>query len=233
MLNDPFNTATIKQISGFDRPQVMVISFSYTTPKINNFGGNNVGGKAIRFLARDWTLSGVLRYQSGGLIASATSNNNLWQKFGCIERCDQLRRHQPAGKLCGRPVLPGCESEQQQFRPDYDGCAESESLWSNQTTPTFGDSAPYYTNCRWRRQPAESLSLGRIFRVKEKYQLLIQAQFFNVFNRVTLPSRPSERPPRLRPSTTLYRVIRRQPVLQVRPVMYLGRSQAASARSVF
>ena len=60
------------------------------------------------------------------------------------------------------------------------------NAWSNQSTETFGDSAPYYSNCRWQRQPAESLSLGRIFRVKERLQLLIQAQFFNVFNRVVL-----------------------------------------------
>ena len=57
----------------------------------------------------------------------------------------------------------------------------------NQTTETFGNAAPYYSNCRWQRQPAESLSLGRIFRIKEKIQLLIQAQFFNVFNRVFYP----------------------------------------------
>ena len=35
VLNDPFNTPTIKQFSGFDQPQVLVISFTYTTPKIN------------------------------------------------------------------------------------------------------------------------------------------------------------------------------------------------------
>jgi hypothetical protein len=63
------------------------------------------------------------------------------------------------------------------------------SRWVDQDTipgqaETFGNAAGYYSNCRWQRQPAESLSAGRVFRVKEKYQLLIQAQFFNVFNRV-------------------------------------------------
>ena len=62
------------------------------------------------------------------------------------------------------------------------------NAWSNQTTETFGDAAPYYNNCRWQRQPGESLSLGRIFRIKEKIQLLLQAQFFNVFNRVFFPA---------------------------------------------
>jgi hypothetical protein len=62
------------------------------------------------------------------------------------------------------------------------------NAWSNQKTETFGDSAPYYSDCRWQRQPAESLSLGRIFHIREKLQLLIQAQFFNVFNRVVYPA---------------------------------------------
>lgn len=54
----------------------------------------------------------------------------------------------------------------------------------NQQPGTFGTSAPYYANCRWQRQPAESLSIGRIFRIKEKYQIQIRAEFQNVFNRV-------------------------------------------------
>ena len=41
----------------------------------------------------------------------------------------------------------------------------------NQNPGTYGVSAPYYNNCRWQRQPSESISFGRIFRVKEKYQL--------------------------------------------------------------
>jgi hypothetical protein len=48
----------------------------------------------------------------------------------------------------------------------------------------FGVSSPYYSNCRWQRQPQENLSVGRIFRVKEKYQLQIRAEFTNPFNRV-------------------------------------------------
>jgi hypothetical protein len=48
----------------------------------------------------------------------------------------------------------------------------------------FGGAAPYYASNRWQRQPAESLSFGRIFRIKERYQLQIRAEFQNVFNRV-------------------------------------------------
>ena len=140
ILNDPFNTATIKQISGFDRPQVMVISFSYTTPKINSFGGDNVGGKAIRFLARDWTLSGVLRYQSGGLIASATSNNNLWQNFGYINGVTNFGGTNPLENYVAGQSCLAINANSSNFDPTTT-VALNPNRWVNQTTPTFGDSA--------------------------------------------------------------------------------------------
>ncbi|MGP0072201.1 MAG: hypothetical protein ACLPWF_09730, partial [Bryobacteraceae bacterium] len=56
--------------------------------------------------------------------------------------------------------------------------------WTDAPPGTFGVSAPYYINNRWQRQPAESLSVGRNFRVKEKYNFQIRAEFQNPFNRV-------------------------------------------------
>jgi hypothetical protein len=191
ILNDPYNTPTIKQLSGFNQPQVMVISFTYTTPKIgnNSFLPDNTAGKAVKWLARDWTLGGVLKYASGALIASPETNNTLWNTMGIggtpLNGVSNFGGSEPlentvAGQSC-LAVNPNSH-----FDPTKT-LALNPNAWSNQTTETFGDAAPYYTNCRWQRQPAESLSLGRIFRVKEKYQLLIQAQFFNVFNRVQFP----------------------------------------------
>jgi hypothetical protein len=191
VLNDPFNLATFKQLSGFDQPQTMVISFSYTTPKINNnFLGDNVGSKAVKWIARDWTIGGVLKYASGNLLASATSNNTLWNTMGVggtplngvsnFGGTAPLENYVP-GQSC-LAINPNSH-----FDPTTT-IALNTNAWVNQSTETFGNSAPYYSNCRWQRQPAESLSVGRIFRVKEKYQLLIQAQFFNVFNRVAYPA---------------------------------------------
>lgn len=58
------------------------------------------------------------------------------------------------------------------------------NAWVDVGPGQYGVSAPYYNNCRWQRQPAESLSVGRIFRIREKYQLQLRAEFQNVFNRV-------------------------------------------------
>ena len=38
--------------------------------------------KALSWIARDWTISGLLRYQSGSLIRTPPSNNNLLTDLG-------------------------------------------------------------------------------------------------------------------------------------------------------
>ena len=204
VLNDPFNKNDFKQLSGFDRPQAMVISFSYTTPKIrNNFLGDNAGGKAVNWLARDWTVGAVLRYQSGQLLQSPASNITLWNTMGVggtpLNGVSNFGGSEPlenvvAGQSC-LAVNPNSH-----FDPTTT-LVLNPNAWSNQTTETFGTAAPYYSSCRWQRQPAESISLGRIFRVKEKYQLQIQAQFFNVFNRVVYPA-PTASTTSVTPATT-------------------------------
>ncbi len=199
VLNDPYNTATLKELSGLDQRQAMVISFSYTTPKINNnFLGDNVGGKGLRWLARDWTFGGVLRYQSGALIASPPSGNNLWNAMGIGSGATSgtfgngVSNFDSNGGAALENVVAGQSCLSVNPNSHFDPTKTlvlNPNRWVDQDTlagqtETFGTAAGYYSNCRWQRQPAESLSVGRIFRVKEKYQLLIQAQFFNVFNRV-------------------------------------------------
>ncbi len=193
VLNDPYNTRTIKQISGFDQPQVLVVSFSYTTPKAEGLLGGNGAGKALSWLARDWTIGGVLRYSSGQIMQSPASNITLWNTMGIGGTPLNGVSNFSGGGASTEPLENYVSGQSclavnpnSHFDPTKT-LALNPNAWSNQTTETFGNSAPYYSNCRWQRQPAESLSLGRIFRIKEKVQLLVQAQFFNVFNRVFYP----------------------------------------------
>jgi hypothetical protein len=60
------------------------------------------------------------------------------------------------------------------------------AAWTDAAPGTFGTSAPYYNNYRWQRQPSESLSIGRIFRIREQMALQIRMDFQNPFNRVFL-----------------------------------------------
>ena len=59
--------------------------------------------------------------------------------------------------------------------------------WSDVPQGQWGSSAPYYGDYRYARQPSEQLSLGRTFRVKERYRLQVRAEFFNLFNRIVSP----------------------------------------------
>ena len=52
------------------------------------------------------------------------------------------------------------------LRPDHATGAESGGVDRTRPPGTFGTAAPYYNDYRWQRQPAESLSLGRIFRMQ-------------------------------------------------------------------
>jgi Carboxypeptidase regulatory-like domain len=190
VLNDPYNTPTIKQLSGFDQPQVLVISFSYTTPKWQTDGGS---ARGVSWLARDWNIGGVLKYASGQLMQSPASNITLWNTMGIGGTPLNGVSNFSGGGASTEPLenyVPGqnclAVNPNSHFNPDTTLVLNSKA-WVNQSTETFGDSAPYYSGCRWQRQPAESLSLGRTFRIKEKIQLLIQGQFFNVFNRVFYP----------------------------------------------
>jgi len=65
------------------------------------------------------------------------------------------------------------------------------AAWTDASPGEFGTAAPYYNDYRWQRQPAESLSLGRTFKMfKERTSLSIRGEFYNIFNRVFL-STPS------------------------------------------
>ena len=43
--------------------------------------------------------------------------------------------------------------------------------------------AAYYNDYRFRRRPVENMSIARNFRIKERANLQIRAEFTNVFNR--------------------------------------------------
>ncbi len=184
LINDVFNYKQNKQISGFSRPFMLVISANYTTPKLR---GDSGALKAFSWAARDWVIGTVLRYQSGVVIRSAGSNNSL------LSQLDRGPSNNPAlwgggqtmqNRVAGQPVLavdPNCHC----FDP-FSTLTLNPSAWSDAPFGQFGTAAPYYNDVRWQRQPAESVSLGRTFRIKERATFNVRAEFYNVFNRVFL-----------------------------------------------
>jgi hypothetical protein len=188
LINDVYNRNANKQLSGFSRPFVLVTSFRYTTP---GFAADHSSMKALAWVTRDWNFAGVLRYQSGELIRSPASNNQL---------LNQLARgpsNNPAiwgggttyfNRVQGQPLLnfdPNCKC----FDPTTQ-LLLNPGAWSDAPAGAFSSSAPYYGNYRWQRQPAESLSLGRTFGIakENRVKLDVRVEFFNIFNRLFLAS---------------------------------------------
>lgn len=182
LINDVYNKGLNKQISGFSIPQELVISFSYTTPKL---AGGTGGFKVLSVLARDWTYSGVLRYQNGQILQTPFSSNNLLFNMG-----RGSSNNNPAlwgggstflNRVAGQPLFT--VDPNSKFDPTKT-LVLNQNAWTEPPYGTFGASAPYFNDFRWQRQPAESMAFGRIFRIKERAQFQIRAEFQNIFNRL-------------------------------------------------
>jgi hypothetical protein len=135
--------------------------------------------KALSVLARDWQLGWLLRYQSGVLIQTPPSSNQLNLQ---LDRAAPTFWNYVPG-VNPLAVDPNCGC----FNPQTT-MALNPKAWTDAPGGTFGVSAPFYNGYRWQRQPGESLSLGRNFRMgKEgRYNLFIRAEFQNIFNRLFL-----------------------------------------------
>jgi hypothetical protein len=169
---DVYNRPIQKTISGSSLPFETAISFNYRiyTPTLSN--------KLVNGVIRDWNLGGTLRYQSGLPILSPIATNNLPTTL--LPRASTANYADPTGQ----PFFtqsPNCHC----FDPNTTFILNP-AAWGQPAVGQWGTGAPYYNNYRWQRQPAENLSLGRNIRIKERYNLNIRAEFFNVFNRVVL-----------------------------------------------
>jgi hypothetical protein len=187
LINDVFNIGMNKQISGFSQPQTLTISFGYTTPKIS---AANAGMKALSWVAREWTINGVLSYRSGQILPTPISANNL------LANLQRGPANNPAvwgggytfmDRVLGQPLF--LVDPNSKFDPTSQ-LVLNPAAWTEAPYGTFGASAPYFNDFRWQRQPSENMSFGRTFSIREKYKLVVRAEFTNIFNRLyySLPS---------------------------------------------
>jgi len=168
---------------------MLVVSFSYTTPKLQADTG---GLKILSWVARDWNYSGVLRYQSGQILQTPPSANNL------LSNLARGPSNNPAvwgggytflNRVAGQPLF--LVDPNSKFDPATQ-LVLNPKAWVEPPYGTFGASAPYFNDFRWQRQPSESMAFGRTFPISKegKYRLQIRAEFQNIFNRMlySLPS---------------------------------------------
>jgi hypothetical protein len=164
-VNDVFNRPLNKYLSGFSQPLSSILAVNYTLPK---WGTNPV----LSWVVRDWQFGALLRYASGIPIKApaATTNLNTY-----------VFQNTFFNRVPGVPVFTqdlNCHC----FDPNKEFVLNP-AAWTNPPLGQFGTAAAYYGDYRNQRRPAESMSLGRIFRIKEKATIAIRAEFTNIFNR--------------------------------------------------
>lgn len=167
--NDVYNRRNQKSLSNSDQPHVFVTGFNYQLP---GFTSN----KVVKAVVGGWTLGGILRYSSGVPIRVPTAQSTL----GSIV----YRGATNAIRVPGEPLYlkdPNCGC----FDPNKEFILNP-AAWANPVNGQWGTAATYYGDYRTARRPDEQLSLGRIFRIKERAMFSIRAEFFNVFNRTYL-----------------------------------------------
>jgi len=177
-INDAFNRPNQKTLAGDYRPLTLVVAFNYRTPEV----GPN---KVIRHIVGNWVFGGIMTYRSGGLIGvpasvSSNLNNYVFQntRFNRVNSQDPFR------------FDPGCKC----IDPNRDTQVLNPAAWQDVPQGQWGFSAPTYADYRWVREANEQLSLGRSFPIRERLRFEVRAEYFNAFNRVTLPQPTSTNP---------------------------------------
>ncbi|MGH9611886.1 MAG: hypothetical protein ACRD4P_02275, partial [Bryobacteraceae bacterium] len=179
IINDAFNRPNQKALSSYDQPFQFVFSGSYTTPR---WSADQAGMKALSWVARDWQIGTLLRYASGLPIASPASTNSLATylfQTGAGGNQSTLFNRNPGVPLFTQDLNCHCFDPNTTF-------VLNPAAWSNPGPGQWGTAAAYYTDFRYQRRPVENISLGRIFRIKERASLQIRAEFTNMFNRAEM-----------------------------------------------
>jgi hypothetical protein len=174
IINDVWNRANQKSLSGLDQPQVLTVAANYTTPKVfaNNSG---FAPKAASWIARDWTYGAVLRYSSGFPFPVPTATTNMSSLTEQTTLADRV----PGVPLFTTNLNCHCFDPTQVF-------VLNPAAWVNPPNGQFGTSNAHYNDFREQRHPVESMSLGRNFRIKERANFQVRAEFTNIFNRTGL-----------------------------------------------
>jgi hypothetical protein len=146
-------------------PFEFVTAFNYQFPAVTS-------NRFVRAVVRDWTFGGVLRYASGLPILAPTAQANL---IGYLFQNTYMNRV-PGVPLFLKNLNCHCVDPNKDF-------VLNSAAWSEPAVGQFGTAAAYYNDYRYQRRPAESASLGRMFRIREGMSLTIRGEFFNVFNR--------------------------------------------------
>jgi hypothetical protein len=188
---DVFNYGLGKNLSNQDFPHQLRLSAEYTTPKLK--GNGVLGNKIVSSILSDWGMGWFVQYQSAPALALATS-------AGTDPISNYLGRGPGPAQLTGQPLFNNNWT-------DLDGVHHTDPIDINchcydpRTTLVLNPAAwTNVPNGQWAanqstvirsyrgiRYPQENVNFSRTFRMRERINLQIRAEWTNAFNRLRLP----------------------------------------------
>jgi hypothetical protein len=149
--------------------QSLTFNFTYTVPKASFFP------KWANAITKDWQIGGYALYQSGQFLippASPTAN---------FLNSEEVR-------VPGQPLYLKEINNIHGYNP-YTDIILNPAAWAacptNATCPAV---STLYSDFRGPRHPIENANIARNFRIKERVNFQIRAEFVNIFNRTLMPA---------------------------------------------
>jgi hypothetical protein len=210
VVTDPFNRDINKQLNQLVPPLKTVIAGTYTTPGLRNADGGLM--RVLSTVVKDWQIGVVLQYQSGQLLTTPTSTNQLasqlritgpaagffsgipnYNPWNFVEGASFYRTgFDPNGDFDPRAYNPANPGDPKVasvlaggFNPDGT-CPVNNCAWVNPAAGEWGVTSPFLEGFRWRRRPDERFNFGRNFRFGREGQFVlnVRAEFQNILNRM-------------------------------------------------
>ena len=173
-------SSSSKTFQTTDQPFLLNANILYTTQK-----PGFVSNRMLSLAMKDWQLGAFLQYGSGFPLTppSATVTNNLTQDVGTTSY--QIRV--PGQPLYLKDLNCHC------INP-YTDQVLNPLAWTNPAQGSYGPNA-LWGDFRGPRHPNENFNFGRNFRIKERMNLQVRAEFTNILNRTYLAGLPLQTQP--------------------------------------
>jgi len=195
---DPYNRDLAKNISINDIPQQLRLTAQYQVPRLRDSGKAFVSNKIVSSILSDWGVGAYLDYQSAPIIGRPSSNGPvpLSQFLGYGPGSAQLKKNADgsymspwstdwtdnSGKHHTDPIDINCHC----FDPTKT-IALNPNAWQNIPDGQFAPDNSSLRFFRGVRHPTENANISRNFRITERVQLNVRAEFNQVLNRMQLP----------------------------------------------
>jgi Carboxypeptidase regulatory-like domain/TonB dependent receptor len=149
-------------------PLALTFNFTYTVPK------PSFVPKFASVILKDWQIGGYALYESGPFLTPPTS---LTANFLSSE----------VERVPGQPLYLVDINNIHSYNPGLQQVLNPNAWAQCPTNSTCTATGTLYPDFRAPRTPTENANFGRNFRIKERVNLFIRAEFVNIFNRTLLP----------------------------------------------